>query len=76
MVLGFYRREVTMPSAEEQIAKILQDQPDDSSHEEILLDLAFSRMVENGQVIPTREGRSLTKKWDVVSRHGGTDTDC
>lgn len=32
-----------MPSAKEQIAKILQDQPDDSSYDEILRELAFAR---------------------------------
>lgn len=37
-----------MPSAKEQIAKILQDQPDDSSYDEILRELAFARMVEQG----------------------------
>jgi predicted transcriptional regulator len=40
--------EVTMPSEKEQIAKILQDQPDDSSYDEILRELAFVRMVEHG----------------------------
>ena len=37
-----------MPSAKEQIAKILQDQPDDSSYDEILRELAFARMIERG----------------------------
>lgn len=37
-----------MPSAKEQIAKILQDQPDDSSYDEILQKLLFVRMVEKG----------------------------
>jgi hypothetical protein len=37
-----------MPSAKEQIAKILQDQPGDSSYDEILRELAFARMVERG----------------------------
>ena len=37
-----------MPSAEEQIAKILQDQPDDSSYDEILRELALARMIERG----------------------------
>lgn len=39
-----------MPSAKEQIAKIIQDQPDDSSYDEILRELAFARMVERGLV--------------------------
>jgi predicted transcriptional regulator len=37
-----------MPSAKEQIAKILQDQPDDSSYDELLRELAFARMIERG----------------------------
>lgn len=37
-----------MPSAKEQIAKIIQDQPDDSSYDEILRELAFVRMIEQG----------------------------
>ena len=37
-----------MPSAKEQIAKIIQDQPDDSSYDEILRELAFARMIERG----------------------------
>jgi hypothetical protein len=40
--------EVIMPSAKEQIAKILQDQPDDSSYDELLRELAFARMIERG----------------------------
>ena len=39
---------MTVPSAKEQIAKILQDQPDDSSYDETLRELAFARMVERG----------------------------
>lgn len=40
--------EVIMPSAKEQIAKILQDQPDDSSYDELLRELAFARMIDRG----------------------------
>lgn len=39
---------LTMPSAKEPIAKILQDQPDNSSYDEILQKLIFVRMVEKG----------------------------
>jgi len=39
---------MVMPSAKEQITNILQDQPDDSSYDEILLELAFARMIERG----------------------------
>lgn len=37
-----------MPSAKEQMAKIIQEQPDDSSYDEVLRELAFARMIEHG----------------------------
>ena len=37
-----------MPSAKEQIAKILQDQPDDSSYDETLRKVTLAQMVERG----------------------------
>ena len=37
-----------MPSAKEQISKIIHEQPDDSSYDEVLRELAFARMVERG----------------------------
>ncbi|MFQ5528641.1 MAG: hypothetical protein ACE5GX_20600 [Thermoanaerobaculia bacterium] len=35
-------------NAKEQIRKLLEEQPDDSSYDEILRELAFHRMVERG----------------------------
>jgi predicted transcriptional regulator len=57
--LDVLRSEVTMPSAKEQIAKILQDQPDDSSHDEILRELAFARMIEKG-LADSDAGRTIS----------------
>ena len=37
-----------MISAKEQMAKIIQEQPDDISYDELLRELAFSRMIECG----------------------------
>jgi hypothetical protein len=37
-----------MSSAKEQITRIVQEQPEDSSYDEILRELAFARMVERG----------------------------
>ena len=37
-----------MIPVKKQMAKIIQQQPDDSSYEEILRELAFARMVERG----------------------------
>ena len=37
-----------MPSAKEQITHIVQEQPEDSSYDEILRELALARMIEPG----------------------------
>ena len=37
-----------MATAKEIMAKIIQDQPDDASYEEILRELVFERMIEKG----------------------------
>lgn len=37
-----------MASAKEHMTKIVQEQPEDSSFDEILRELAFARMVERG----------------------------
>lgn len=37
-----------MATAKEQMSRIIEAQPDDSSYEEILRELAFARMVERG----------------------------
>lgn len=37
-----------MITAKEQMTRIIQAQPEDSSYEEILRELAFARMVERG----------------------------
>ena len=39
-----------MASAKEEMVKIVQEQPDDSSVEEILRELAFARMIDRGLV--------------------------
>jgi hypothetical protein len=37
-----------MSTAKEELARLIQEQPEDSSHEEILRELAFHIMVERG----------------------------
>ncbi|MGM0418351.1 MAG: hypothetical protein ACQEQS_06490 [Thermodesulfobacteriota bacterium] len=37
-----------MPSVKEQMSKIIQEQPDDSSYDEVFRELAFARMVDRG----------------------------
>jgi hypothetical protein len=59
-----------MASAKEEMARIIQAQPDDSSYEEILRELAFSRMIErgledshDGRTIPDEEMRQRIEEW-------------
>lgn len=46
-------------SAKEQIKKLLDEQPEDSSYDEILRELAFHRMVERG-LADADAGRSVS----------------
>ena len=48
-----------MDSAKEQMVKIVQEQPDDSSFDEILRELAFARMVERG-LADSLAGRTIS----------------
>lgn len=50
-----------MVSAKDQIVKIIEEQPDDSSYDEILRELAFSRMVELG-LEDSRTGRKISNQ--------------
>ena len=59
-----------MGSAKEEIAQIVQRQPDDSSYEEILRELALARMIdrgledsENSKIISDEELRRRIKTW-------------
>lgn len=55
-----------MPSAKEQMVKIITEQPDDSSYEEILRELAFVRMVERG--LPDSDARRIISNDEMVRR--------
>ena len=48
-----------MPSAKEQMVRIVQEQPDDSSYDDILRELAFARMVERG-LADSQTGRTVS----------------
>lgn len=48
-----------MSSAKDQMLQIIGDQPDDSSYDEILRELAFVRMVENG-LSDSEAGRTVS----------------
>jgi len=59
-----------MASVKEQMQKIIQEQPEDSSYDEILRELAFARMVERGlkdsetgHTISNEEMRDRIKTW-------------
>jgi predicted transcriptional regulator len=50
-----------MSTVKERVSEIVQAQPDDSSFDEILRELAFSRMVERG-LNDSREGRVISNE--------------
>ena len=50
-----------MESVKERMQKIIQEQPDDSSYDEILRELAFARMVERG-LVDSKAGRIISSK--------------
>ena len=59
-----------MPSAKEQITHIVQEQPEDSSYDEILRELALARMIERGledsqahRTISDEEMRQRIRTW-------------
>lgn len=47
------------PSVKDQMVEIIREQPDDSSFDEILRELAFARMIERG-LADVDEGRTLS----------------
>jgi predicted transcriptional regulator len=59
-----------MDSAKTQMLKIIQQQPEDSSYDEILRELVLARMIERGlevshagRIIPDREMRRRISSW-------------
>jgi len=59
-----------MATAKEQIARLLEEQPEDSSFEEIVRELAFGMMVQRGlmdsdkgRIIPDEEMRRRIRQW-------------
>ena len=51
----------SMENVKEIMSKIIQEQPDDSSFEDILRELAFERMVERG-LDDSRKGRVVSNE--------------
>jgi predicted transcriptional regulator len=52
---------VPMSPSKEQLIRLIQDQPDDSSSEEILRELAFATMVERG-LADSDAGRTISNQ--------------
>jgi len=57
-------------TAKEEITRIIEGQPDDSSFDELLRELAFSRMIQRGlddsvagRTIPDEEVRLRIQEW-------------
>jgi len=50
-----------MSAIKEQLIRVIQDQPDDSSAEEILKELAFAAMVERG-LADSDAGRTISNE--------------
>jgi len=50
-----------MSTVKEIVSEIVQAQPDDSSFDEILRELAFSRMIERG-LADSRQGRTISNE--------------
>lgn len=48
-----------MATAKEELTKLIQDQPDDSSYDEILRELAFNLMVQRG-LRDSDEGKTIS----------------
>jgi len=50
-----------MATAKDTIKQILESQPDDSTYDEILRELAFKRMIDRG-LIDVKEGRVISNE--------------
>ena len=51
----------TMTTAKEQIIQLVQQQPDDSSYDEIIRELAFHSMIQRG-LKDSAEGRTISNE--------------
>jgi len=58
-----------MNTVKEQMTGIIKEQPDDSSYEEILRELAFARMIERG-LSDSKENRTISN--EEMKRRIGT----
>ena len=59
-----------MATAKDELTKIIQDQPGDSSYDEILRELAFNLMVQRGWWTRMKAELFPTRKCSAGSGHG------
>lgn len=59
-----------MPNVKDKITEVIQSQPENASHDEILLELAFERMIKrsledsrNGRVISNEDMSHRIRSW-------------
>jgi hypothetical protein len=50
-----------MSTVKDRMSEVIQDQPEDASYEEIIKELAFDKMIENG-LMDSREGRTISNE--------------
>ena len=50
-----------MATAKDELTKLIQEQPDDSSYDEILRELAFNLMVQRG-LMDSDEGKTISNE--------------
>jgi len=50
-----------MSTVKQELIRLIEDQPDDSSHDEILRELAFAGMVERG-IADSDAGRTISNE--------------
>jgi predicted transcriptional regulator len=50
-----------MSTVKQELIRLIEDQPDDSSHDEILRELAFAAMVERG-IADSDAGRTISNE--------------
>ncbi len=71
MQINIKRGNEKMLNTKEQMKEVIDHQPEDSSYEEILRELAFRRMIErglkdseNGRTISNNEMKKVIKQWE------------
>lgn len=50
-----------MSTVKERMTQVIQNQPEDASYEEIIKELAFDKMIENG-LKDSRQGRTISNE--------------